>query len=266
MDAVGIGLAMIRGRVGADRIAVKGPRDLVTDTDVAVEDAIRAELGRRYPAYPVVGEERGGAASIGRGPFWLVDPICGTHNFASGLPLHCANVALVEDGSLAVGVVGDGGTGDRYVAERGMGAWLLKDGAARALRASEMSRSLSVSDPGSVAEDQRIAVNVIRAAILGDRWFVRMLGTTLGLAHLAAGYLSAYLQVRVSSPVHTAAGCLLASEAGATITDLDGRPVGLRTGSFLASATPELHDELLAMVAEARNEAPAHRPDERVTG
>src|SRR6266567_3903844 len=71
---------------GRGKVMSKGGRDLATDADLAAEDAIRAELLRQYPAYPVVGEERGGAPSSGRAPYWLVDPICGTRAFASGIP------------------------------------------------------------------------------------------------------------------------------------------------------------------------------------
>ena len=58
LTAVGLALDMMARRVGADRVASKGGRDLVTETDVAVEDAVRASLRARYPGWIVVGEER----------------------------------------------------------------------------------------------------------------------------------------------------------------------------------------------------------------
>ena len=48
-------------RLGAGDIRSKGGIDLVTASDLACEDAIRAELARDFPDHPVVGEERGGA-------------------------------------------------------------------------------------------------------------------------------------------------------------------------------------------------------------
>jgi fructose-1,6-bisphosphatase/inositol monophosphatase family enzyme len=50
----------------------------------------------------------------------LVDPICGTRNFASGIPLYCINVALVEDGLVTLAVVGDPAGDEVCVAELGM--------------------------------------------------------------------------------------------------------------------------------------------------
>src|SRR5262245_29379378 len=95
--AVRVAQGLLASRPGADQITSKGGIDLVTGPDRAAEDAIRAHLTRAYPDYPVVGEERGGAPAEGR-PHWLVDPICGTRCFASGVPLYCVNVALVEEG------------------------------------------------------------------------------------------------------------------------------------------------------------------------
>src|SRR5207247_8201578 len=99
--------------------------DLVTATDIAVEDAIRGIVGDAL-GIPVVGEERGGEAPADGSPFWLVDPICGTRNFASGSPLYCVNMALVEAGRVTVAVVGEPSTGEIDVAEGGRGAWGMK--------------------------------------------------------------------------------------------------------------------------------------------
>src|SRR5215216_2813345 len=116
LAAVDVGLDLARRRVGADQVTMKGDRDPVTATDVAVEDAVRAALTARYPEWTVVGEERGGEDRIGDRPYWLVDPICGTRNFASHLPLYAVNVALVEGGRVTSAAVGDGGTGHRFIA------------------------------------------------------------------------------------------------------------------------------------------------------
>ena len=68
LAAVDTALKLIRRRAGADRITSKGGRDLVTATDVAVEDAVRASLLAAYPDWTVVGEERGGEDQVGDRP------------------------------------------------------------------------------------------------------------------------------------------------------------------------------------------------------
>src|SRR5206468_3325797 len=76
VDTVTQALDLARRRVGADEIASKGGRDLVTATDVAVEDAVRDMLSGAV-GFPVIGEEGGGEPSADGSPYWLVDAICG---------------------------------------------------------------------------------------------------------------------------------------------------------------------------------------------
>jgi myo-inositol-1(or 4)-monophosphatase len=248
--AVDTALKLMRRRAGADEITSKGGRDLVTATDVAVEDAVRASLLAAYPEWTVVGEERGGEDQVGDRPYWLVDPICGTRNFASNIPMYAVNIALVQDGQLTVAAVGDGGTGERFVAERGNGAYqLLRNGPAR-ITTDAGSPILSFS-PGTSKPGMRPAIGAdfTHAAIVADQWDLRMLSSTLSLAYLASGRIGAYLLFEISSPVHVAAGALLSEEAGAVVTDRHGAPWTVDCPSILAAAGPELHEEILALIA-----------------
>jgi len=248
---VGIGaveraLELARGGVGSKDIASKGTRDLVTATDVAVEDAVRDILHDAL-GVPVIGEERGGEASADGSPYWLVDPICGTRNYASGIPLYCVNLALVEGDQITVAVVGDPSTGEIAVAERGRGAWSLKDGARCRLTASHKSRTIVIEDGKSKGARRAHAARFTAAAIRADRWDFRSLGTTLALPYLAAGRVSAYVVFWVSA-IHAGAGSLLVTEAGGTLSDVDGQPWTIHSDSLVAGATPDLHRELLDLI------------------
>jgi myo-inositol-1(or 4)-monophosphatase len=248
LEAVGLALPLAHGRVGAGDVTLKGARDLVTATDVAVEDAIRRVLGETL-SLPVVGEEGGGEASADGGSYWLVDPICGTRNFASGIPLYCVNVALVEDQEVVLGVVGDPSTGEVHVAERGSGAWALRGAERRRLVAADDSQTIVIEDSHADPEPARRerAAASVAAAIRAFRWDIRALSTTLALAYVAAGRVSAYVLFWTSA-LHVAAGSLLAAEAGAVVSDVDGRPWTIRSNSIVAAATPALHADLLALV------------------
>ena len=251
LAAVDTALKLMRQRTGADLITSKGGRDLVTATDVAVEDAVRASLLETYPEWTVVGEERGGEDQVGNRPYWLVDPICGTRNFASNIPTYAVNVALVQDGVLTAAAVGDGGTGERFVAERGQGAYqVLPDGPLRISTNPDspiLSFSAGTTKPGMRPD---IGADFTRAAIIADRWDLRMIGSTVSLAYLACGRIGAYLLFELSSPVHVAAGALLSAEAGAIVTDRHGVPWTVEHPSILAAAGPELHRGILALVNE----------------
>ena len=86
--AVREALAAAHAGAAGVRVQAKGALDVVTDVDVRVEDVVRGVLRRELGEdAAVLGEERGGVDVRDGGTFWVVDPICGTRNFASGLPL-----------------------------------------------------------------------------------------------------------------------------------------------------------------------------------
>jgi myo-inositol-1(or 4)-monophosphatase len=246
IGAVARSLDLARSGAGAAEFTLKAARDLVTATDVAVEDAVRTTLNEAL-GQSVVGEERGGEAVRGSS-YWLVDPICGTRNFASGIPLYCVNVALVEDDEITIAVVGDPSTGEIHAAERGRGAWTLRGGERRQLSASDESQTVVIEDSHAdpdVDRRARAAKSVART-IRAFRWDIRALSTTLALAYVAAGRVSAYVLFWTSA-IHAGAGSLLAAEAGATVSDIDGRPWTIGSDSIVASATPDLHGDLLEL-------------------
>jgi myo-inositol-1(or 4)-monophosphatase len=236
---------------GMGDISIKTGRDIVTTADVAVEDAVREAL-KAALGQTVVGEERGGEAPADGSPYWLVDPICGTRNFASGTTLYCVNLALVEDGLVTIAVVGDPSTGETVVSECGGGAWALKADGRRRLSTSDESRAVVIEEGKSRGSQREHAARLIAATIRADRWSFRSLGTTLSLPYLAAGRISAYAVLLVTS-VHAAPGTLLVTEAGGAISDIDGQPWTLDSDSLIASANDGLQAELIEL---ARSAAP----------
>jgi myo-inositol-1(or 4)-monophosphatase len=250
--AVRRGLELAREGVGAEQITSKGGRDLVTATDTAVEDEIR-RLVEGVTPHPVVGEERGGDAPPDGAPYWLLDPICGTRNFASGIPLYSVNLALVEGDRISLAVVGDPSIGEIHVAEQGRGAWATRDDVRRRLTTSWQNQTIVVEPALASGPRREHAARFAHEAIRADRWDIRNLSTTLSLAYVAAGRVAAYALFRGSS-LHTGAGTLLVSEAGGSISDIEGAPWTLRSDSLIASANPRLHRQLLDMVrATARD-------------
>jgi myo-inositol-1(or 4)-monophosphatase len=252
---------MTRSGVGAEQISLKGPRDLVTATDLAVEDAIRAILGEALDI-PVSGEERGGQVPTDGSAYWLVDPICGTRNFASGIPLWCVNLALVEDDQVTIAVVGDRSTGEIDVAKRGHGAFGLQGGTRRRLASSGESQTIVIEDGRVGGARREQAARFAAGAVRAHRWNLRALGTTLALSYVAAGRIAAYVEFWASA-VHLAAGSLLAAEAGAIVSAIDGQHWTIHADSIVASANSELHAELLELAGDTsgRRGLPGRRRD-----
>lgn len=257
IEAVKRAFTIARRGIAAEDVTTKGARDLVTAADVAVEDAVRGVVGDAL-GFSVIGEERGGDASADGSPYWLVDPICGTRNFASGIPLYCVNLALVEGNEITVAVVGDPSTGEIDVAERRRGAWRLNAGGRRQLSTSDESRTIVIEDGKSKGSRREQAAQFTAAAIRADRWDFRSLGTTLASPYLAAGRIAAYVVFWVSA-IHAGAGSLLVTEAGGTVSDIAGRPWTIRSDSLVGSANRHLHEELLDL-ARADLDPAAHPP------
>lgn len=251
IHAVRVALQVIAARTDGDRTITKGRLDIATGTDLKSQAVIREVLERAQPEHLFVGEESGCDRAPAVGSYWLVDPICGTRNYASGLPLYCVNVALVEHGRVVVAAVGDGPSGQVWVAEQGRGAWVDEGGNLVRISASEKSATVLL-DPGRPGGPTAMrAATVIAAAIRDGRWELRTLGTSLDLAYLAAGRVAGVWHFSRIPPLHFAAGTLLAAEAGALVTDEQGRPWTLDSTSLVAAATTTLHDELLALLPAA---------------
>jgi myo-inositol-1(or 4)-monophosphatase len=251
--AVRRGLDLAREGVGAEEITSKGGRDLVTATDMAVEDEIRRIVGDASP-HPVVGEERGGQAPADGSAYWLLDPVCGTRNFASGIPLYCVNLALVEGDRISLAVVGDASIDAIQFAERGRGSWVVSHDGRRQLVTGGQSQTIVVESGHAAGSRREQAARFAHDTVRADRWDIRNLGSTLSLSYVAAGRVAAYALFSASA-LHTGAGTLLVAEAGGSISDIEGAPWTVHSDSLLASANPALHRELVDMVrATARDE------------
>lgn len=116
-------------KLGLGDVEEKSPGDLVTIADREAETAIARGLASFAPECRIIGEEA--AASdpslmngIDDGRIWLVDPLDGTANFASGKPPFAVMVALLSQGETAAAWMFDPVNDRLAVAERGSGAWL----------------------------------------------------------------------------------------------------------------------------------------------
>jgi myo-inositol-1(or 4)-monophosphatase len=242
---------LIQQRRAAAEVREKAPNDIVTGTDVLVQNVLQQVLAEGHPDIAFVGEEGASEVSLDARRVWLVDPICGTSNYAAGIPLFATNVALIEDGQIVASAVSDGGTGELYVAEHGRGAWLVDDGVLRRLQVSANFGMVSV-DPdnrgGQGLADFATAFAI--DALVRRRWDVRALSSTIALVYVASGRVAGAVYAPLGAALHFAAGALLAREAGAIVSDHAGDAWTLGSPILVVAATPELHSELQALAAE----------------
>ena len=227
----------------------KGVIDLVTEIDLEIERMCRALVAERYPDHDVLGEEFG-APDAGRPPArhcWIIDPIDGTTNFAHGMPIFCASVALEIDGRVDVAAVYDPTRDELFTAERGRGAWL--NGRHLAVSANDrlVDALLVTGFPYSVRDEGEGMLGLFGAFIRKARAVRRLGSAALDVCYIAAGRMDGFWE-RGLGPWDIAAAALIVEEAGGRVSDLDGGPFVLRTGRLLAS-NGRVHDEMIATIA-----------------
>jgi myo-inositol-1(or 4)-monophosphatase len=227
----------------------KGVIDLVTEVDLAIERAFRELVAQRYPDHDVLGEEFGapGTERPAARHCWILDPIDGTTNFAHGLPIFCASLALEVDGEVTLAAVYDPTRDELFTAERGRGAWLNGERLAVSGTNRLIDSLLVTGFPYTVHEEAEEMLGLFGAFISESRAVRRLGSAALDLCYVAAGRMEGFWE-RGLGPWDIAAAALLVEEAGGRVSDLDGRPFVLRTGRLLAS-NGRVHDEMLATIA-----------------
>src|SRR3989454_4624125 len=230
----------------AIRVDKKGTIDLVTEVDLAVERMFRDFVAGRFPDHQVLAEELGGSAAIPPGPCWVFDPIDGTTNYAHGLPIFCASLALEIDGVAQVAAVYDPNRRELFTAERGGGAFLnglpLRVSSARTL----VDAMLVTGVPYDVHTRLDEIVGLF-AAFVGQARAVRRLGSAaIDLCYVAAGRMDGFWEADLK-PWDIAGGALIVSEAGGRVTALEGTPFTSRGGDVVAS-NGRIHDLMLEVI------------------
>lgn len=224
------------------------PTDIVTALDRAAEELIRARIHEARPYDAVLGEEGGDTPGQG-GVRWIVDPIDGTVNFVYGLPEWSVSIAAEVDGEIVAGVVNVVPRGEVFTAAKGGGAWL---GAER-LRCNTgvpLEGALIATGFG-YSPVRRAAQAEVLAHVLPRIRDIRRGGSCAAdLCSVASGRVDGFYE---RGPLYWdyAAGGLIASEAGARIGGLHGRPYSTSPdrAELTICAGPDLFEGLHDLLA-----------------
>jgi histidinol-phosphatase len=223
-------------------ITIKADKSPVTEADIETEKTVRAILSAAYPQHGFYGEETG-SSHLDAEYVWIVDPIDGTKAFVREYPMFSTQIALMHRGRLIVGVSSAPAYGELAFGEIGAGAWLNDE----PIRVSEVS----------TIEDAALSTGNLKTLATGPRWpaFGRLVGRLsrirgygdfLQYHLLASGKIDAVVESDVNI-LDVAACAVVVEAAGGRFTDLDGRPLGLGSGSVLAT-NGRLHEAVLGAI------------------
>ncbi len=250
-EAARKGGAVLRERWGQARtIELKGGIDLVTDADRASEDVLLAFLCARFPGCAILAEESGASGAGAGGLRFYVDPLDGTTNYAHGVPHFAVNVAVSDGRGLAAGATYDPLRDELYTAARGGGAFLGAERLRHSGRSALEGSLLVTGFPYDIHENHDEPLRLFGAFIRRARAVRRFGSAALDLAYVAAGRFDGFWEICLK-PWDVAAGIVIAREAGAAVSDLDGGEGMLESGDIVAAA-PGLLAPMLRVIAAER--------------
>ena len=243
------GAKILKSFFGAiDHVKKKGDIDLVTEADLGSEKIIIKTIRRQFPTHTILSEESG----MYKGDHdckWIIDPLDGTTNFAHNLSLFSISIAFAFRDKVVVGIVLNPETGELFSAIKGKGATLNS-------RAIKVSNSLHVSEsllvtgfPYNFKEILEPLMIRFTECLKASRGVRRLGSAALDLSYVACGRFDGFWEQNLK-PWDTAAGALIAREAGAVITDFSSSPFDINKKEILAT-NGKIHDEMLSLLNSA---------------
>lgn len=228
----------------------KGDVDLVTVADRTSEKLIVERLHAAFPGHGIYGEE-GTRSHLESEYRWYIDPLDGTTNFAHGFPAFCVSMGLEsrpaslsasDDGDVIAAVIYDPLREELFTAEKGEGAY-LNGARIHVSRTPVLAEALVATGFPSRKRHDNPNIHFYQEFTLRSHGVRRAGSAALDLAYTACGRLDAYWEFNLN-PWDTAAGALLVTEAGGTMTRYDGSPFRLDSKEILAT-NGLLRDEML---------------------
>jgi len=262
LKAASVAASITREHFGEERTRfAKDGADFATDVDIAVEEAILHVLREARPEDAVQGEEFGVTGPSDADRMWLVDPLCGTLNYAAGLGTYAVNVALVSGDDVLAAVVAEPSTG-AYLCTDGVTAWGQTEGSETrtGLKPSVTSRFVDVNLETADPDEHGFSSSRFFRSGAFETLSPRFIGTSLPLAWVASGRYAGYVIPGVhKASVHFTAGIGLCRAAGCVLSGLYGEPLHLANDGIVVAADSATHEVLLSGIAEQLSDKDLYR-------
>jgi len=225
----------------------KGEINLVTNVDLACQERLIELINKEFPEDDVIAEEKANKFE-GRNNRWIIDPLDGTTNYAHGYPFFCTSIAYEQKGTVTHGVVYNPVFDELFFVKKGAGAYLngekvkvsVVDGMRKAL--------LSTGFPYDLATNKRNNIDHFLKFLFKAQAIRRDGSAALNLSYVACGRFDGFWELSLNS-WDVAAGCLMVTEAGGTVTNLRGGEFSIYRDEIVAS-NGIIHEAMLDALEE----------------
>ena len=247
-EAAAAGVDLLRKHWGTTcSVSYKGAVDLVTAADLEVEDLLVRMLHESFPNHGIVAEERHPEAAAAE-YCWYVDPLDGTTNFAHHYPHFAVSIALAHKSTPVLGVVHDPLRDEVFAAVLGKGATLNGQRIGVSTTLTLDQGLLATGFPYDRRERASFYLRLYEKFLTRSQGIRRAGSAALDLCYIAAGRLDGFWEYLLQ-PWDTAAGGLIVSEAGGTLSDFRGQQFRLGGEGILAS-NGLIHPEMIRVLRE----------------
>ncbi|MCP4568447.1 MAG: inositol monophosphatase [FCB group bacterium] len=231
--AFGAGDILRRGLKTKRQVKLKGRVDLVTEIDLKSEKYIKRQIGRAFPQHAILAEESGRNKNESA-YVWVVDPLDGTTNYAHGHPAFCVSIGLEVEERMVLGVIYDPLRDEMFYASSGGGAFLNRRRIAVSEENMLADSLLATGFPYDIAETKIDNLDNFARLYKLSRGIRRGGSAALDICYLACGRFDGFWELKLHA-WDTAAGLVIAREAGAKVTNFKGGEYSIYNQQILAT-------------------------------
>lgn len=241
-------LPRFRSGLGESEISYKTNRDILTIADTEMQKRMIDALQTYWPNIPVLGEEQSQSLQLSifnadKQPFWVLDPIDGTSNFAFGIPYFCTSLSLVYKGEICIGMVYDPVRDECFYAAEGHGAFLN----GTILDCTDLKAPANLKSAMALVDFKRLPDEIASNLVVQQPYrSQRSFGASaLDWCWIAANRCQLYLHGNQKLWDYTA-GCLILKEAGGMSGTFCGQPLfdnTMEAQTVVAASHPALYTQ-----------------------
>jgi myo-inositol-1(or 4)-monophosphatase len=218
-------------RLASLAVHSKGPQDVVSEADIAVEGLIKQRLAEAFPEDAFFGEETGYTQVAGSRGIWVVDPIDGTQPFLSGMRSWCISIAYMRDGILQFGLVNC--PADQELFSGGIGIPATLNGHPIAPHPGTALTHGVVMVGYSPRSKPDVILGVLSRLLHAGGMYFRNGSGAVGLCYVACGRLLGYVEPHINSWDCLGAIAVIEAAGGQVSDFLAGD--GLRSGNSIVA-------------------------------